>query len=110
MHYWHGVVAPDVGLGCCESHGHHAAGQAASHLLINSTFESYHSSEMKLAEQLIATTPNHSLTLFDKGFYSWGLTAPLAIARRASALADPLEKGHPVRGGAQRPAKYPTRK
>jgi len=73
VHYRHGVVAPDVGLGCCESHGHHAAGQAASHLLINSTFESYHSSEMKLAEQLIATTPNHSLTLFDKGFYSWGL-------------------------------------
>lgn len=47
--------------------------ELTSHLLISSTFESYHSSEMKLAEQLIATTPNQSLALFDKGFYSLGL-------------------------------------
>ncbi|GEK56175.1 hypothetical protein PES01_30200 [Pseudoalteromonas espejiana] len=28
---------------------------------------------MVLAEQLIEDTPNHSLTLFDRGFYSLGL-------------------------------------
>jgi hypothetical protein len=47
--------------------------ELTSHLLISSTFESYHSSEMKLVEKLISTTPDHSLTLFDKGFYSLGL-------------------------------------
>ncbi|WP_429078951.1 transposase, partial [Aeromonas veronii] len=29
--------------------------------------------EMVLAERLVARTPDHSLTLFDKGFYSLGL-------------------------------------
>ncbi|MDV2308526.1 transposase, partial [Vibrio cholerae] len=33
----------------------------------------YSVNEMKLAEQLIETTPDNSLTLFDKGFYSLGL-------------------------------------
>jgi hypothetical protein len=28
---------------------------------------------MVLAQQLIETTPDNSLTLFDKGFYSFGL-------------------------------------
>ena len=28
---------------------------------------------MKLAERLIERTPNHSLTMFDKGYYSLGL-------------------------------------
>lgn len=47
--------------------------ELTSHLLVNSAFEGYHSNEMKLAEQLIDTTPDHSLTLFDRGFYSPGL-------------------------------------
>ncbi|WP_219856517.1 hypothetical protein [Pseudomonas capeferrum] len=45
--------------------------ELTSHLLISSAFESYRSSEMNLAEQLIANTPDHSLTLFDKGLTRW---------------------------------------
>ena len=46
--------------------------ELTSHLLIGSSFDGYRSNEMKLAEQLIETTPDHSLTLFDRGFYSLG--------------------------------------
>lgn len=47
--------------------------EITSHQLINSAFSGYRTSEMILAEQLIDTTPDHSLTLFDKGYYSLGL-------------------------------------
>jgi hypothetical protein len=47
--------------------------ELSSHLLISSAFDGTKVSEMKLAEQLIETTPDNSLTLFDKGFYSLGL-------------------------------------
>lgn len=47
--------------------------ELTSHLLSGSAFAGYRSNEMKLAEQLIETTPEHSLTLFDRGFYSVGL-------------------------------------
>ncbi|WP_312936452.1 IS4 family transposase [Pseudomonas sp.] len=47
--------------------------ELTSHMLVGSAFDGYCSNEMKLAEQLIDTTPEHSLTLFDKGFYSLGL-------------------------------------
>ena len=47
--------------------------ELTSHQLINSVFDKYKSNEMVLAEQLIDDTPNHSLTLFDKGYYSLGL-------------------------------------
>ena len=47
--------------------------ELTSHLLVSSAFDGYRSSEMKLAEQLIDSTPDHSLTLFDRGFYSLGL-------------------------------------
>ncbi len=40
--------------------------QSTSHLLVNSALSSYKASEMKLAEQLIETTPDHSLTLFGR--------------------------------------------
>lgn len=99
-------MSAHVGLGCGQSHEHHATwatpvGSAqccgyesssnqhgdtgfpqvrmvcqmelTSQLLIGSAFAGYRSNEMKLAEQLIETTPDHSLTLFDRGFYSLGL-------------------------------------
>ena len=44
-----------------------------SHLIINSAFGDYKVNEMIRAEQLIDITPDNSLTLFDKGFYSLGL-------------------------------------
>lgn len=47
--------------------------ELTSHLLVSSAFAGYRSNEMKLAEQLIDSTPDHSLTLFDRGFYSLGL-------------------------------------
>ncbi len=47
--------------------------ELSSHLITGSAFGCYTVNEMKLAEQLIDTTPDNSLTLFDKGFYSLGL-------------------------------------
>ncbi|MDQ2195085.1 IS4 family transposase, partial [Vibrio sp. A14(2019)] len=47
--------------------------ELSSHLITGSAFDCYTVNEMKLAEQLIETTPDNSLTLFDKGFYSLGL-------------------------------------
>ena len=47
--------------------------ELTSHLIIGSSFDSIAISEMKLAENLIEKTPDHSLTLFDRGFYSLGL-------------------------------------
>ena len=47
--------------------------EVTSHMLVASAFDSYKTNEMKLAEQLIDTTPDNSLTLFDRGFYSLSL-------------------------------------
>jgi len=47
--------------------------ELSSHLITASAFDDYAVNEMVLAEQLIDTTPDNSLTLFDKGFYSLGL-------------------------------------
>ena len=47
--------------------------ELTSHLLTNSAFDSVGVNEMVLAERLIDETPDHSLTLFDRGFYSLGL-------------------------------------
>lgn len=47
--------------------------ELTSHMLIASAFDDTKVNEMRLAEELIETTPDHSLTLFDRGFYSLGL-------------------------------------
>lgn len=47
--------------------------ELSSHLIAGSAFDDYKVSEMRLAEQLIEKTPDYSLTLFDRGFYSTGL-------------------------------------
>ena len=47
--------------------------ELTSHQLVNSVFNRYKSNEMTLAKELIKDTPNHSLTMFDRGFYSLGL-------------------------------------
>ncbi|MCP5077862.1 MAG: IS4 family transposase [Psychromonas sp.] len=47
--------------------------ELSSHLITGSAFDDYSVNEMKLAEQLIETTPDNSVTMFDKGFYSMGL-------------------------------------
>lgn len=47
--------------------------ELTSHLLSAAALDSAAVNEMTLAAQLIDSTPDHSLTLFDKGFYSLGL-------------------------------------
>ena len=47
--------------------------ELTSHLLTAAAFDSVARNEMHLAADLIERTPDHSLTLFDKGFYSLGL-------------------------------------
>jgi IS4 transposase len=47
--------------------------ELTSHLLTAASFDSAAVNEMKLAARLVEQTPDHSLTLFDKGFYSLGL-------------------------------------
>ncbi len=47
--------------------------ELTSHQLITSEFDHYKTNEMKLAERLIERMPNHSVTMFDKGYYSLGL-------------------------------------
>jgi hypothetical protein len=47
--------------------------ELSSHLLTASSFDKIATNEMHLAADLIPSTPDNSLTLFDKGFYSLGL-------------------------------------
>lgn len=47
--------------------------ELTSHLLTASAFDKVATNEMRLAADLIPSTPDNSLTLFDKGFYSLGL-------------------------------------
>ncbi len=47
--------------------------ELTSHLLTAAALQSVAENEMLLAARLIDKTPDHSLTLFDKGFYSLGL-------------------------------------
>ena len=44
--------------------------ELSSHLITGSAFDDYKVSEMIIAEKLIETTPDYSVTMFDKGFYS----------------------------------------
>lgn len=67
--------------------------ELTSHLLLSSAFDSTGVSEMVLAEQLISTTPDHSLTLFDKGFYSLGLLHQWASTGSERHWLLPLKKG-----------------
>lgn len=47
--------------------------ELTSHLLTGSAMDRYDCAEVTLAQRLIETTPDHSLTLFDRCFYSLGL-------------------------------------
>jgi hypothetical protein len=67
--------------------------ELTSHLLIGSAFDGYRNNEMILAEQLIDTTPDHSLTLFDRGFYSLGLLHQWQRAGNERHWLMPLRKG-----------------
>lgn len=47
--------------------------EVSSHLLLDSQFDARHVGEMSLAERLLPSVPEDSLTLFDRGYYSLGL-------------------------------------
>lgn len=47
--------------------------EVSSHLLLDSAFEGRAVGEMTLAQRLINSVPDNSLTLFDRGYYSLGL-------------------------------------
>jgi len=67
--------------------------ELTSHLLTGSAFDSVASSEMELTTQLIGSTPDHSLTLFDRGFYSLGLLHAWQSAGEQRHWLIPLKKG-----------------
>ncbi|MUK39661.1 IS4 family transposase, partial [Aliivibrio fischeri] len=67
--------------------------ELTSHLLINSAFDSTKVSEMILAEQLISSTPDNSITLFDKGFYSLGLLHKWSTTGSERHWLLPVKKG-----------------
>ena len=67
--------------------------ELSSHLLTGSAFDSVARSEMELAPELISSTPDHSLTLFDRGFYSLGLLHAWQSAGEQRHWLIPLKKG-----------------
>lgn len=67
--------------------------ELTSHLLTASAFDSVAENEMNLAAQLIDSTPDHSLTLFDKGFYSLGLLHQWQSTGTERHWLLPLRKG-----------------
>ena len=67
--------------------------ELTSHLLTAASFDSVSTSEMNLAADLIETTPDHSLTLFDKGFYSLGLLHRWSETGVEKHWLLPLKKG-----------------
>ncbi|MGE6108919.1 IS4 family transposase [Aeromonas sobria] len=67
--------------------------ELTSHLLVQAVMESCAVNEMVLAEQLIERTPDHSLTLFDKGFYSLGLLHAWHTSGSERHWLLPLKKG-----------------
>lgn len=67
--------------------------ELTSHLLTGSAFDSVAVSECRLAEQLIESTPDHSLTIFDRGFYSAGLLHAWQSVGEERHWLIPLRKG-----------------
>lgn len=67
--------------------------ELSSHLITASAFDDYKVNEMRLAEQLIDKTPNNSLTLFDRGFYSIGLLNRWQNTGQERHWLIPLKKG-----------------
>ncbi|MDR9866206.1 transposase, partial [Pseudomonas baetica] len=49
-----------------------------SHLILDAQLSPYRRSEMRLADEFLQQIPNHSVTLFDKGFWSADLMLSLS--------------------------------
>lgn len=67
--------------------------ELTSHLLTQTVMDSSAVNEMVLAEQLIENTPDNSVTLFDKGFYSLGLLHAWQNTGSERHWLIPLKKG-----------------
>lgn len=67
--------------------------ELTSHLLTASSFDEVSTNEMVLASDLIPSTPDNSLTLFDKGFYSLGLLNQWSQEGEERHWLIPLKKG-----------------
>lgn len=67
--------------------------ELTSHLLTAAAFDSVAVSETRLTETLIAQTPDHTLTLFDKGFYALGLLHQWHTTGTERHWLLPLKKG-----------------
>jgi hypothetical protein len=67
--------------------------ELTSHLLTAAAFDSVERSELKLAAQLIERTPDHSLTLFDRGFYALGFLHAWQSQGEERHWLIPLRKG-----------------
>lgn len=67
--------------------------ELTSHLISGSSFSCVSESEMTLAVDLIKTTSDYSLTLFDKGFYSLGLLHAWQNGGKERHWLLPLKKG-----------------
>lgn len=48
-----------------------------SHIMVDAQISPYRRGEIPLAEQFLSRIPNHSVTLFDKGFWSANLMLTL---------------------------------
>ncbi len=71
--------------------------ELSSHLITGSAFDCYTVSELTLTQQLINSTPDNSLTLFDKGFYSLGLLHKWNSTGTNRHWLIPLKKGPSTR-------------
>lgn len=67
--------------------------ELTSHLITGAAFDSISTGEVALTTDLIANTPDHSLTLFDRGFYSLGLLHAWQQAGEQRHWLIPLRKG-----------------
>lgn len=67
--------------------------ELTSHLLNSAAFDSVSVSEVDLTAQLIEKAPDHSLTLFDRGFYALGLLHQWQSTGQERHWLIPLRKG-----------------
>lgn len=67
--------------------------ELTSHLLTGAAFKTVSSSEIDLTNELIPTTPDHSLTIFDRGFYALGLLERWQRTGTERHWMLPLKKG-----------------
>lgn len=64
-----------------------------SHLILDAQLSPYRRSEMRLADEFLQQIPSHSVTLFDKGFWSADLLLKVATAADNRHWLIPARKG-----------------